>query len=92
MNDSHIININQVEELIKVVDKNKENNIEFACHSRKERYAWIDQTLGKFGYFSLRKKEKGVVKKYLMSMTGMSDAQITKLIKKKKDYGKIFSD
>jgi len=92
MNDSRITNINQVEELIKVVDKNKENNIKFACHSRKERYAWIDQTLRKFGYFSLRKKEKGIVKKYLMSMTGMSDAQITKLIKKKKDYGKIFSN
>lgn len=92
MNDSHITNINQVEELIKVVDKNKENNIEFACHSRKERYAWIDQTLGKFGYFSLRKKEKSAVKKYLMSMTGISDSQITKLIQKKKSCGKIISN
>lgn len=92
MNDSRINNINQVEEFIKVVDKNKENNIEFACHSRKDRCAWIDQTLEKFRYFSLRKKEKGVIRNYLMSMTGISDAQITRLIKKKKDHGKIFFD
>lgn len=94
MNDSHINNINQVEEFIKVAGSNQDNQgqrIEFECRSRKERYAWIDQTLGKFRYFSLRKKEKGIIRKFIETMTGISNSQLTRLINKKKWAGKIFS-
>lgn len=95
MNDSHITHINQVEEFIKVDGKNKNNGdggIEFECRSRKERYAWIDETLGRFHYFSLRKKEKGIIRKFIKIMTGISHSQLTKLIAKKRRCGKIFSD
>jgi len=95
MNDSRITNINQIEEFIKVAGKNKNNNdnrVEFECRSRKERYAWIDQTLGRFHYFSLRKKERGIVRGFIISMTGISISQLTKLIAKKKRFGRIFSN
>lgn len=95
MNDSHINNINQVEEFIKVAGKNKsnkDNGIEFECRSRKERYAWIDQTLGRFHYFSLSKKEKGIIRKFIETMAGISNSQLTRLIAKKKKAGRIFSD
>lgn len=95
MNDSHINNINQVEEFIKVAGNNKNNKdgkIEFECRSRKERYTWIDQTLGKFRYFSLRKKEKSIIREFIKAMTGISNSQLTRLIAKKKRCGKIFSD
>src|SRR3989338_6570102 len=95
MNDSHINNINQIEEFIKVAGKNKNNKnncIEFECRSQKERYVWIDQTLGRFRYFSLRKKEKGIIRKFIKTLTGISASQLTKLIAKKKRLGRLFFD
>lgn len=95
MNDSHIININQVEEFIKVAGQNKTNGdsgINFECRSRQERYLWIDQTLGKFHYFSLRKKGRGIIRKFIQTLTGISTSQLTKLIAKKKRFGKLFFD
>jgi hypothetical protein len=93
MNDSHINNINQVEEFIKVAGQNKNNKnqgIEFECRSRQERYLWIDQTLGRFHYFSLRKKDKGIIRNFIKTLTGISTSQLTKLIAKKKHFGKLF--
>src|SRR3989338_504806 len=93
MNDSHINNINQVEEFVKVAGQNKNNNdrgIEFECRSRKERYLWIDQTLGRFCYFSLGKKDKGIIGNFIKILTGISASQLTKLIAKKKRFGKLF--
>lgn len=95
MNDSHINNINQIEEFIKVASKNrgdKDKGVKFECRSRKERYVWIGQTLGKFRYFALRKKEKGTIREFIKTMTGISDSQLTRLIAKKRRCGKIFSD
>ena len=95
MNDSHINNINQVEEFVKVAGPIKDNKawgIEFECRSRKERYLWIDQTLGRFHYFSLRKKDKGIIRSFIKTLTGISASQLTKLIAKKKLFGKLFFD
>src|SRR3989344_6186951 len=93
MNDSHINNINQIEEFIKVAGEsknNKDGGIEFECRSRQERYLWIDQTLGRFHYFSLRKKDKGTIRDFIQTLTGISISQLTKLIAKKKRMGKLF--
>lgn len=84
MNDSHIVSIAQIREFAKVV-----RGIEFQGSSRKEKYAWIEEVLGRFRYFSLKKKEKTAVKGYLLKLTGFSDAQVTRLIKKKRKTGKI---
>jgi hypothetical protein len=84
MNDSHIISIAQVKEFLKVA-----KNIEFQTSSRQEKYSWIGNVLLRFRYFSLRKKEKSILKKYLVKMTGYSDAQLGQLIAKKKKYGVI---
>ena len=84
MNDSHMISITQIKEFIKV-----SKGIEFKGAKRREKYAWIEEVLLRFRYHILRKKEKSVLKQYMMCMTGFSDAQITRLIAKKKKYGKI---
>src|SRR5438105_1792715 len=57
--------------------------------SRKEVYAWMSGILEKFRYFRLRKKEKAIVKNYIMRMTGFSDAQATRLIARKRTNGRI---
>lgn len=87
MNDSHIVSISQIKEFLKL-----NNAIEFQATSRKEKYQWIENVLLKFRYFKLRKKEKGMVKKYIMRLTGISDAQLTRLISKKKKVGKIIAN
>jgi transposase InsO family protein len=87
MNDSRIVSIAQIKEFIKVA-----KGIEFKGASRKEKYAWIEEVLLRFRYFSLQKKEKSILKGYMMKMTGFSDAQLTRLIAKKKKIGKILAD
>lgn len=87
MNDSHMGSIAQIKEFIKI-----SGGIAFKAVSRTEKYAWIETVLGRFRYFSLRKKEKSILKTYILRMTGFSDAQLTRLIAKKKKTGRIASD
>lgn len=79
MDDSHLVSIGQIREFVQVG-----GGILFVGKSRDETYRWIEVILGRFWYFSLRKKEKTIIKQYVMKMTGYSDAQLTRLIKKKK--------
>lgn len=56
------------------------------------KYKWIEERLKRFKYYTLTKKEKGVIRKYIMRMTGFSKAQVNRLIKKNLLYGEIKSD
>lgn len=82
MNDSPIVSIAQIRQFIKVA-----RDITFQGVARQEKYAWIAEVLIRFKYFTLRKKDKSSVKTYVMKMTGFSDAQLTRLIAKKKKTG-----
>ena len=84
MNDSRIVSIAQIKEFSKVA-----RGIEFKGRSKKEKYEWVDEALVRFRYFSSRKKDMSVIKEYLAQITGYSDAQITRLISRKKKFGKI---
>lgn len=85
--DSHMMSIAQLEEFIKV-----SKEIKFKGVSRDGKYKWIEKVLNRFRYFSLQKKDKSIVKQYIMKMTGYSDAQLTRLILKKKKCGRIRAD
>ena len=82
-----MLNIAQIKEFLKA-----SQSIEFQGSSRDEKYKWIEDTLGRFSYYRLQKKDKSAVKDYLIQMTGFSDAQMTRLIAKKKKYGMILAD
>jgi hypothetical protein len=82
-----MVSIAQIKEFLKVA-----KNIEFKGKLKKEKYAWVEDVLIRFRYFSLRKKDKSVIKGYLTGITGYSDAQLTRLISKKKKVGKIIAD
>src|SRR3989338_11593947 len=84
MNDSHITSIAQLRELLKVTTR-----VEFKSKNKKETYEWIGKTLGRFHYFGLKKKDKSIIKRYIMAMTGVSDAQLTRLIQRKKEKGVV---
>lgn len=84
MNDSRMVSIPQVEEFIKVA-----RNIEFQGAGTSQKYAWIENVLLRFRYFSCRKKEKSVIKAYIRRISGYSHAQTQLLIRQKKRYGRI---
>ena len=84
MNDAHLTSITQLQALVKLT-----NQVEFRSHNKEETYEWIDTILGRFHYQKLKKKERGVVRDYIRTMTSLSDAQLTRLIKQKKQSGRI---
>lgn len=86
MNDSHVVSIAQIREFLQA-----SQIIKFEGVSQKEKYIWIENTLNRFRYFSLKKKDKSSVKKYMAQMTGFSDAQLGRLIAKKKKIGKVLA-
>ena len=59
--------------------------VRFAGQRREEVYTWIEQTLVRQQYASLKRPDKGVVRRYMALMTGLSRAQVTRLIT---GYGK----
>ena len=58
--------------------------------NKTERYTFIRKTLIKMRYFTLSKKDKGIVIRYLIKMTDYSRQQITRLIKQYLETGKIY--
>jgi hypothetical protein len=84
MNDDNVMSIAQLREFLKL-----SNSATFSSEKTSEAYEWIGRTLGKFRYTRLRKKEKGIVRRYLMVMTGYSDTQIDRFIARKKKVGRI---
>lgn len=85
MDDNHIISVSQLIELVKFG-----KCVKFNSHNKDQTYEWIGRTLGRFRYFSESKKSKGIIKNYIVIMTGYSDDQIKKLIARKKKTGKVF--
>ena len=54
--------------------------VRFAGQRREEVYGWVEKTLVRLEYASLDKPGKGLVRRYLSRMTGLSRAQVTRLI------------
>lgn len=60
------------------------HGLHFVGRTRKQKYVWTENLLVRFMYFTLRKRDKTTVRNYIMKMTGYEDAQVTRLIRKKK--------
>lgn len=86
MDDSNIGSLAQLHELVKLT-----NGVKFKSSSTKEEmYKWIEESLMKFRYFSLKsKKERSIVLSYIKKMTGLSRGHVKKLVKRKKRNGRI---
>ena len=54
--------------------------IRFESNHRQQVYAWIEQVLGQQHYAQQGRKARGLVRRYLEKMTGLSRAQVTRLI------------
>jgi len=54
--------------------------VRFAGQRREEVYGWTERTLVRHQYASLGRPGKGLVRSYIARMTGLSRAQVTRLI------------
>ena len=82
MNDSHPVSIIELKEFSKVAESYK-----YTANSTKEKYDWLNDILNKFRYCKLARKEKIILKEYLLSMTGYSNSHLKSLIGKKVSHG-----
>jgi len=63
--------------------------VDFALADRASAYEFIRRTLVQFRYAALGKADKGAVKAYLAKMTGLSRAQLTRLMAQHRSTGRI---
>lgn len=84
MNDDNVVSIAQLREFLKL-----SNGAKFNRTDRNEAYEWIGRTLGKFKYFRLSKKDRGIVRSYIRQWTGYSDTQIDRLVRRKREVGRV---
>jgi len=57
--------------------------------SKKERYEFIQRVLTKILYLSLKRNDRGIVRAFLMKVTGYSRAQLTRLLSAYAKQGRI---
>jgi transposase InsO family protein len=75
MDDSEAGSLEQIEAFLA-----GSGEVRFAGQRREEVYGWVEQTLVRQQYASLDKPGKGLVRRYIARMTGLSRAQLTRLI------------
>ena len=63
--------------------------VDFKPRSRAEAYAFVQRTLARFGYARLGKADKGALRRFLGKTTGLSRAQLTRLVRQHLDTGRI---
>jgi transposase InsO family protein len=86
MDDSQTTSLEQIRAL---VDAN--GAVRFAGQRREEIYEWVEKTLVRHEYAGLRKPDKGVLRLYLAQMTGLSRAQVTRLIGGYQQTGRVIA-
>ena len=56
---------------------------------KAEHYGFIERVLKRFGYPPLSRPDKGVVLRYLVRMTGLSRQQVTRLVQRYRQHGRV---
>ena len=84
MNDEQLQTLEQVKEFIE-----GSQEVEFKGLNSREKYSWMEEVLKRFRYPKLKKEGKGLIKSYLLKVTGYSRAQLTRLISLYQKSGKI---
>ncbi len=54
--------------------------VDFKARNKEEIYDWVNQTLQQLHYRKLKRSARGLVRRYLAKMTGLSRAQATRLL------------
>src|SRR3989338_702526 len=88
MKDDSIKSVAQLQALIKAVETLGALTVE-RKNSKEEVYAWMNDLLLRLTYRSLRKKDKGLVRRYLTLYSGYTERHVDHLISAYMEKGKI---
>jgi transposase InsO family protein len=79
MEDSDQLSLEQIRAFLEA-----SSEVGFQAEDRAELYGWVDQTLRHHNYLQLARSAKGLVRRYVAKMTGLSRAQTARLIRRHK--------
>jgi hypothetical protein len=85
MDDSEATSLEQIRAFLSASDQ----TVRFAGRRRQEVYDWTERTLVRHHYASLKRVEKGLVRRYVARMTGLSRAQVARLIQRYCTQGQV---
>lgn len=68
-------NLEQIRAFLEASDE-----VQFEARDRTEVYSWVEQTLRQQGYTELKRAGRGLLRRYVEKMTGLSRAQVSRLI------------
>ena len=75
MQDSEKLRLEQIRAFLEGSDP-----VQFQASHRRERYEWMNVILREQNYERLGRGDKGLIRRYVAKMTGLSRAQMTRLI------------
>ena len=84
MNDEGLQTIEQVRQFLEGSEA-----VEFRGVTAKEKYSWIEEVLIRFRYHRLKRREKGVIRRYVGKVTGYSRSQVSRLIREYLQTGQL---
>jgi transposase InsO family protein len=84
MDDSEAVSLEQIQGFLA-----GSGEVRFTGLRRPEVYHWVEQTLVRHEYASLGRASKGLVRRYVARMTGLSRAQVTRLIAGHRQTGRV---
>ena len=84
MNDRNLQTIEQVRQFL-----GGSEALEFRALSVGEKYNCIEEVLIRFRYHRLKRAEKGVIRRYMGSITGYSRSQVSRLITQYERRGRL---
>src|SRR5713226_10583265 len=84
MQDGERLSLEQIQAFLEASDE-----IRFNASDRLELYEWMERTLVEQKYAGLGRASKGLVRRYVAKMTGLSRAQVTRLIGQYRARGEV---
>src|ERR1019366_6892800 len=84
MHDAERLSLDQIEAFL-----NASEEIRFEGENRAQVYGWVERVLRQQQYPKQGRKARGLVRRYLEKMTGLSRAQVTRLIARFRAHGEV---
>jgi transposase InsO family protein len=84
MDDSEAVNLEQIRAFLA-----GSGEVRFAGLRRPEVYSWVERTLVRHEYARLGRVGKGLVRRYVARMTGLSRSQVTRLVAGYRKTGRV---
>ena len=84
MHEAERLSLDQIEAFL-----NASQEIRFEGENRQQVYGWVEQVLRQQQYEKQGRKARGLLRRYLEKMTGLSRAQVTRLIARYRASGEL---